>query len=208
MADWTPPVPPPDEVHNITVALKGAFTAAGEAAASEAGIDFDLVLPEAADYAAARGAELIGMKIVDGQLVPNPSAEWAISDYTRERANELVREAISEGWSIEDFASRLEDTGLFSGDRAELIARNEIALAQVGGKMAAYREADVEYVVVYDGDYDDECAARDGELMDIDEYFSEPFLHPNCTATARPATQSELADAGLLEVDDEAEEAA
>lgn len=206
--DWEPPDVPPDEVQQITVALKGAFVVAGEAAADSLGIDWDFVLPEAEEYAAARGAELIGMKWVDGRLVPNPSAEWAIDDYTRERANELVQEAIKEGWSIDDFAARLEDSGLFEEDRAELIARNEIALSQVGGKAAAYREADVDWVIVLDGDYDDECAARDGEMFSLDEWEAEPFLHPNCTASARPATQSELIEAGIIEAPDEESEAA
>lgn len=209
--DWTPPVPPIDEVHRVTVALKGAFGAGAEDVADDFDLSFDFILPAAENYAAARGAELIGMKWINGQLVPNPRAEWAISDTTRDEANAMLREALDEGWSYQDFASRLEDSGLFDDSRAELVARNEIALAMAGGKAASFHEADVDYVYIYDGDFDEECAARDGTIVAIEEWEAEPYLHPNCTADARPATQSELIDEGIIEApedDAEAEEAA
>jgi hypothetical protein len=196
----------------MQIALKGVYADAALAAAEELGIDFEFVLPEAEGYATARGAELIGMKWVDGQLVPNPRAEWAISETTRERANKLVQDAIKEGWSIDEFASHLEESGLFSDERRTLIARNEIALAQSGGKIAAWRErGDVEYVVLYDEDgCGEEVCDVDGDMVSIDEYEAEPLGHPSCTRAARPATQSELIEEGYVDAPDDvqSEEAA
>jgi SPP1 gp7 family putative phage head morphogenesis protein len=194
MSDWLPPDPSPADQHGIRVALKGAFGADAEDVADELGLSFDFILPAAEEYGASRGAEMIGKKLVNGMLVDNPNAEWVISDWTRERANAMLSEALSEGWSYQSFSSRLEDSGLFDGARADLVARNEIALAMAGGKAASFHEAGVEYVYIYDGDFDEECAARDGTIVSLDEWEAQPYMHPNCTADARPATQEEIAD--------------
>lgn len=212
MSDWTPPPPTPDEQLRIEIALKGAFGDAAADAAEKLGLDFEETLDQALEYGQGRGAELIGKKWVDGQLVDNPNSEWAISETTRERANELLQDAQREGLSIDEFASRLEESGLFEDERATLIARNEIANAMAGGKVASFRESDVEYVVLYDEDgCGEEVCDVDGKLVSVDEYEAEPFGHINCTRDARPATRSELIEEGIIEDDSEdaqAEEAA
>lgn len=194
-----------DYAHRVAPTLAIVFKDGGSEAIddSELGISFDFLEPNALQYGQERGAELIGMKNVNGQWVDNPKAEWAIDATTRETARELLTEAMEEGMSVQDFADRLEESGLFGEARAEMIARTETALAFAGGKVASYREADVDYVYIYDGDYDEECAARDGTIVSIDEYADEPILHPNCVADARPATRSELAEEGLLDESDD-----
>lgn len=204
--DWEPPVPSPDEVHKLGIAMRAAFEDSGAEAMGSESIEWDTIIEQALTYGDERGAELIGMKIVDGQLVENPNAEWAISDTTRDRANELLQTALDEGMSYQDFAGTLEDAGLFAEERAELVARNEIALAMAGGKVAVYREMDVEYVVLMDEDGcgEDVCDV-DGDIVSVEEYEANPLGHPNCTRDARPATQAELAEEGLLDdtTDDE-----
>jgi hypothetical protein len=204
---WKPPKPSPDETHKIGVSLKGAFEDSGKAAVEALGSEsfsFSTIIEQAETYGEERGAELIGMKIVDGQLVENPNADWAISDTTRSRANELLQDALEEGESYQKFSDRLEESGLFDEARADLIARTEIALAMAGGKVSVYREMDVEYVVLLD---EDECGEDvcdvDGDVVSIEEYEASPLGHPNCTRDARPATQAELAEEGLIENDDE-----
>jgi hypothetical protein len=211
---WDPPTPSPDEMHTIGISLRGAFEDSGKAAAEELGSEsfsFDTIIEQAETYGEERGAELIGMKIVDGQLVENPNAEWAISDTTRDRVNELLQDALDEGESYQKFSDRLEESGLFDEARADLIARTEIALAMAGGKVAVYREMDVDYVVLMDENNcgEDVCDV-DGDVVSIEEYEASPLGHPNCTRDARPATQAELAEEGLLgddETDAEAEAA-
>jgi hypothetical protein len=200
VSDWTPPLPPPDEQRRITVALKGAYADAAEDTAGDLGLSFDFILPQAEAYGANRGAEMIGMKRdANGHLIPNPAAEWVISDTTRDEANAMFSDALSEGWSYQSFSSRLEDSGLFEGPRADSVARNEIALAMAGGKAASFHAAGIDYVYIYDGDFDEECAARDGTIVPLEEWESTPYMHPNCTADARPATQEELIDEGIVE---------
>lgn len=207
---WTPEDGPLDEyAHRSAASIKGAFEDAGKDAIDrfELPIDFDFLLPQAADYAEARGAELVGKKWVDGMLVDNPRAEWAITDKTRELVNELLSEALENGSSYQEFASRLEDLSVFDDARAELVARNEIALAMAGGKVAAFKEGDVEYVYIYDGDGDEACQEANGELWTVEEYEANPLEHPNCERDARPATQSELAEEGLADEEQEEEAA-
>jgi hypothetical protein len=57
-------------------------------------------------WAKDRSAELVGMKYVDGELVPNPRAEWSIEETTRDTIRDLVTQATEEGWSMDDLADR------------------------------------------------------------------------------------------------------
>jgi hypothetical protein len=206
---WEPPIPSPDEQHRIEIVLRNAFADSAEDAAGDYGLDFDFIIPQAKAYGAERGAEMIGMKRdEDGRLIPNTNAEWVIAETTREGANALLRDALDEGWSFQDFASRLVEAGLFDEDRAELIARNEIALAMAGGKASSFREADLEYVVLLDEDGcgEDVCDV-DGDVVTVDEYEANPLGHPNCTRDARPATREEIAEAGFAEDEEDSDAA-
>jgi hypothetical protein len=51
----------------------------------------------AADYARERAAELVGMKYnAAGELVVSPSAEWAISDTTRDKLRSIITDSFKE----------------------------------------------------------------------------------------------------------------
>ena len=51
----------------------------------------------AEDFARDRAAELVGMRLdVEGTLIPNPDARWAISSTTREKIHEIVADAFTE----------------------------------------------------------------------------------------------------------------
>lgn len=97
----------------------------------------------AVEYAKARSAEMIGMKWVDDELVPNPDARWVITDSTREMVRGLVRDASAEGWSNDSLADAMLHHYAFSEQRAAMIARTETAMADVAGNMAAYRESGI-----------------------------------------------------------------
>lgn len=173
--------------------LRGAFRGGAQEAISrfDLPIDWDLVEPRAVEYGQQRGAELIGKKIVDGELVENPNAEWAIDETTRAAVRELVAEAVREGWSVEDFADELEESGVFGDARARMIARTELAIAEARGHVASFREAGVEEVVIYDGDSDPECQEANGQTWTLEEYEANPVEHPNCVRDARPLTARE-----------------
>ena len=93
----------------------------------------------AAEYAKDRAAEMVGMKWVDGELVENPNAMWAISDTTRDQLREIIAQALSEETPIDVLAERIRDAGSFSESRAETIANTEIATAQEKGVTGSWK---------------------------------------------------------------------
>jgi SPP1 gp7 family putative phage head morphogenesis protein len=164
-----------------------------------AGIDFDVVNEAAVAWAKDRGAELVGMKYVDGELVPNPRAEWSIEETTRDAIRDLVAQATEEGWSMDTLADAIAADASFSDERAMTIARTESATADVQGNMTAYREARdqlgvvvlKEWITAGDDLVSEDCTAN-GEQgpIDLDDEFqsgaSAPPEHPNCRCDVLP----------------------
>lgn len=140
----------------------------------------------AADWARARGAELVGMKWDDaGNLIENPDARWAITETTRERLRDIIKNLFeAESASLRDVESAIDNAGIFSDVRASLIARNEVSRAQAQGNLAAWRESklvkSVKVVLSADHDHVDECDdAEAGGPYPMDDVPDFP-LHVNC----------------------------
>jgi phage portal protein BeeE len=177
-----------DDIDEILAAVTrdGTYQALYQIGMSEENLT-DKMSELALKYAKDRAAELVGRKWVDGKLIDNPKAEWAITDSTREMLRSDVARAIEEGWSNKKFADAIEENYAFSEARAEMIARTETAFADVQGNMNAYKESGVvsgkEWIVGSGGGCD-ECEANDAQgEIGIDEDFSSgddaPPLHPN-----------------------------
>lgn len=155
----------------------------------------DQVNAKAVEWAKDRSAEMVGMTFDDdGNLVANPDAEWAITESTRDMLRGSVASAIENGTSTSDFADELEAEYAFSGDRAELIARTEIARADVEGNLMAYRDSGTvsgkEWALGSEHIDDDECddAANMG-VVPLDDDFGglgDPPAHPNCVCDVLP----------------------
>lgn len=158
--------------------LATAFLEAADDAIDDFGLDsmYGQANPAAEAYARERAAELVTQ----------------IGDTTRTEVNALIERAIAEGWSLSDLEDALSERFTFSAERAELIARTEIGFAENGGVIASLRDADFEYVVVSDGDGDEECADADGEIWTLDEADANLLGHPNCVRSFRPATAEEI----------------
>jgi hypothetical protein len=147
---------------------------------------------KAVDYAASRAAELVGRKYdVAGNLIENPDAQWAINATTRDIVQSEVRDAVALHWDVDKLADRLEDTGVFSPDRAEMIARTEISFAQNAGVLEAARQArdatGVKLQKVWTLGGDNPCPicedAADEGAIDLEDEFGPgdaPPAHPNC----------------------------
>ena len=154
----------------------------------------NLTNEQAVSWAQTRAAEWVGMKKDEnGDLVPNPDAKWNISESTREMLNSTVTQAMEEGWSNDQLASAIEDCQGFSSERSEMIARTETAMADVQGNLMAYRESgQVEKKQWITGaECCDDCHELDGEIVDLDESFSNdggdgPPLHPACRCDVLP----------------------
>jgi hypothetical protein len=105
-----------------------------------------------------------------------------------------VADAIEEGTSTADLAAALEESYAFSEDRAETIARTELARADVEGNLTAYRDSGVvegkEWILGSEHGDADECdeAAAMG-VVPIDDDFGgigDPPAHPNCACDVLP----------------------
>jgi uncharacterized protein with gpF-like domain len=151
----------------------------------------------AQNYALERSAELVGMKRdVEGNLVPNPDARWAISDTTRERIREIVADAFSEETSMKEIktaiqealADEAEGNGIFSEARAELIARTEVSNAQAGGNFTVWRDSGVVRKVRWTTSEDEavceSCDGNDNVEVELGHPFPSgdlyPGAHPRC----------------------------
>ncbi len=152
--------------------------AAGEA--SGGALSFDHLDAKAAKYAKERGAELIGT---------NENA-WSVDQTTRDETNRLLQEAMKEGLSPQEFARRLEESGLYGEARAEVIARTEVAIAQNYGQSETYAEMGFSRVYVQDGDCDI-CREVDGKVASIAWIQENPVGHPSCVRSCSPAPDDE-----------------
>jgi SPP1 gp7 family putative phage head morphogenesis protein len=145
----------------------------------------------ALDYANDRAAEMIGMKMKDGERVPNPNAEWVISDTTRDMVKDDIADAIETGMSNDELADNLSEMYAFSDARAETIARTETAKADIGGNLEAYRvsgQVASKRWITGEGCCD-ECEALNGMEVDLDDDFpdvGDPPAHPNCRCDVLP----------------------
>lgn len=79
-------------------------------------------------------------------------------------------------------------TPAFGELRAETIARTETMLSYNRAAVTSYGEFGVERLLAYDGDGDEECAARDGMEFTIDEAEAIED-HPNGTLTWAPVVE-------------------
>ena len=151
-------------------------------------------------WAHDRSAEMVGMKWVDDELVPNPDARWQITEGTRDMLRGMTERALDEGWSTDQMAAEIEASYPFSEARAEMIARTEIAKADVAGTMEGYRVSGVvtmkRWLTAQDDLVSDECAAcGDIGAIGIDDTFpggaDAPPNHPNCRCAVIPVLDDE-----------------
>jgi len=149
----------------------------------------NLVNEDAVAWANERAAEMVGKKWVDGELVDNHNANWAITESTREYLRETVTNAMEEGWSPQKLAKKIEDNTAFSESRAKMIARTETALADCNGRMIGYKQSGLnlgKHWIVADGDDEcDDCANNEAAgVIGLDDDFPSgdamPPCHPNC----------------------------
>ena len=142
---------------------------------------------DAIDFAKQRAAELVGMRIdEDGNLTPNPNAEWSISESTREMIRDKIVEGLTEGKTPNQVQTELMEDG-FGAKRALVISRTESAIAHNEGQMSAAQNAGVQFKewLVSDSEVCDECLEnQDAGRIPVEDSFpsgdDNPPLHPNC----------------------------
>lgn len=154
--------------------------------------DFALPNDTVVQYAATRGAELVGKRVLDdGTIVDNPRPEYAITDGTRQMLQVTLTRAFTEEWTVADLERTLRDSYAFSSNRAALIARTEIGNALVEGNMATWRESGLvtKKRSLLGSEHDDklDCMCAENAAagaIDMDEPFPSgdlaPLYHPAC----------------------------
>ncbi len=175
-----------DLLDEISPDLLAAFTAAGATVAAEipigpdgAGVSTDQMDAAAEAYVKEHGAELVK----------------EIEDTTRDRMKEMIGEAVREGYSADELADNIEESGVFGEARAETIARTELATAHVQGNIAGWEATglvDRKQWITGAGCCP-ECQELDGVIVDMDEDFDyadgpveAPPAHPNCRCDILP----------------------
>lgn len=156
---------------------------------ADAGTDvFSLSNETVLAYARDRAAEMVGRKWVDGALVDNPNARWAITSSTRDYLRELVTEALDSSWTPAVLAQKIDESITFGSYRAELIARTETAMAYTAATVDVGTRVGAETKTVQMSnlhDIDDVCdAAHAAGEVPIDTPYPGGALHvplhPNC----------------------------
>jgi len=186
---------PWDEFDDLALDTVDLYTsvavASGDNALKELGLDdtdmMAALRQNGVDFARDRSAELVGKKWVDGELVDNPSAEWAITEETRDALRDLLTKATEEGWDGQTVANAIEEDFAFSPERSEMIARTEMCFTDISSKQEGWKQSGVVWGQRWSAAPDccDECQALDGEEVELGSDFpndggSGPPLHPRC----------------------------
>jgi len=169
----------------IAIYLEGGKAAIEKLDVEESAGFWDKLNAEALDYAEKRGAELVGKKLVDGELVDNPRAEYAITDTTRDGLRDLIAKAFDEGMTPQELSDAIQDAYDFSGARADVIARTELSFAHVEGELEAMKRSGVvsgKSLLLSDShEIEDDCDDAEAQgVVDLGDDSIDPPLHPGC----------------------------
>lgn len=150
---------------------------------------FDQVSQDAIDWARERGAELVGKKWRDGELVNASDADDTLLDETRDQIRAALAQALEDGDSAADLGKRIEDLGAFSEERAARIAQTELVRASNQGHMAAFRGSGVVEKKSWSTSNEESvcevCEGNEDEgALDLEDDFPSgddaPPAHPGC----------------------------
>ncbi len=196
-----------DEINNAIIAEWAALPIESRAALEQAGLSgvrdaivqigmaegdgagyFPGINEIATDYASKRAAEMVGMKFTDdGELVTNPNAKYAISDTTRDRLREIIKNAFEEKTAFSEVIDDIKNADIFSDARAATIARTEIAQAQVGSNFEVWKKSGLVKKIKWLAVGPEPCPiclGNNGIVRDLGAEFPSgdkyPTAHPNC----------------------------
>lgn len=117
----------------------------------------------------------------------------SLDETTRQAVKDLIQSALEDGGALsagalgDKIKTLVQETyGGWEDWRADRIARTETAIAYNYGHIFAYRDANVDQVVVSDGDGDEACAEADGQIWSLEEALANPTEHPNCVRAFAP----------------------
>jgi hypothetical protein len=173
----------------------------------------------AEQWAQERAAELVGMKYVDGELVPNPNPEWSITDATRDMLRNTIHSSMQAGMGVDEMTDAISDSFAFSPERSRMIARTEISFSHNQGAQMGYNAAQDAGVTVKKQwivgkgacdeclDLADQDPIPSDDTWDSDEgRIDGPPLHPNCRCTTVAVVTDETGQETEVDEEDTTEE--
>lgn len=146
---------------------------------TDMGVDLDQVNERALDWARERAAALVTL----------------IEDNTRSMIRDEVATAIEEGWGADRLTNELIDSVGFSQERARMISRTELNVANNQGNVEGYRQAAAtgvrvlkEFQTAGDDLVEDDCLENEeAGPIELDEEFPNGDMpHPNCRCAIIP----------------------
>lgn len=151
----------------------------------------DRVNARAVEYATRRSAELVGKRVLeDGSIIDNPDAKWAISESTRTMLRDTISGGLADNIGSDAIIEAIQDGYAFSPERAEMVSRTEIAMANSDAAMVSYREAAADGVNLRKAWIlgPEPCEICEGNAADGDIELDQDFssgddnvpAHPNC----------------------------
>ena len=153
----------------------------------------------AVTYAKIRAAEMVGKQYnALGELVPNPSPKWAITESTRASLRALGQKNLAEGADPRTLAQAIREATGFSAERAALIARTELLAAHNEANLASYRamaglglDIRKQWVTAHDDLVSLDCVANEAlGPLPLEEPFTggelAPPCHPRCLTPETP----------------------
>jgi len=153
----------------------------------------------AIDYARARAAEMVGMRLLpNGRLVPNPNPKWSIQDSTRDMLRQLTEQAL-EGENAStprDLKALIEQlpafAAIFGEYRAEMIARSELMMANNSGNLDMMESTGVPMVYVLDNAQCKICGPVAGTTQTLEWARDNLLGHPNCQRAFNAVKQKDV----------------
>lgn len=156
------------------------------------------------DYAKQQSASLVGKRVLDsGEVIDNPNIAYSITDTTRDNLRGIITRGLEEGMSVDQLADAIEESTAFSEQRAETIARTELADSHTQGNLAGWEESTVvagkESILGSEHGPDDvdECDDNaNAGVIALDDVFPSghtgPPYHPNCICALSPVLMDDL----------------
>jgi SPP1 gp7 family putative phage head morphogenesis protein len=124
-----------------------------------------------------------------------------------------VADALANGWTNAELASKLEQNYAFSPERAMTIARTETIRASNTGTLIGFKESGVvlkkEWSTAQDDLVSEDCTENEDEgPIDLDAAFSSgddaPPAHPNCRCALVGLTRLDLPEEAAVTEEQEA----
>ena len=125
-----------------------------------------------------------------------------ITDITRTTQDAIaaaVTKGYDEGLSPAQIADLIEELPAFDEARAELVARTETMFAYNDAALESYSGFGVTEVEAIDGDEDEECAARNGQIYSVEDAAGIED-HPNGTLDWVPVLEPKARLDPMIEV--------